>query len=517
MIPALNRLTSRLAGTTRVRDRSYRVFRTPRRVPITEMEYAIPRDARPRRRPCRPRRRRVGTVRRPGADRGPVRGRRRRPAQPRRRAATCCWIAVHQFARARLASATSGAVEEILPASAAARTGASGTSGPRPTCADSYPGWDRVRGGPPTARPRRRLHQRLRRARPRAGRVNDAAAPRALPGAAGDPPPPAADRPSARPRSARLDEPRRAGGRARAAGSRTTAPTGPAAGAATRSASSSGCSPTSAAPRPPDDPHRRRDRARTGAWRRRSTAASRGSRVALALIDQPVDEHVRAQLERLAGSGATIHRTHTKARTIAARALADAAPPRRPPAALLPARRRVLAARCRRLRRGRARDRRPGRGRRDCPSPRTSSPRSAPAGRRRGWRSGCGSPGSATQVDRESSSTTRCRLDSAALREARGADREAARRSRRGGEPAGADDLRLESVAEWLGAGYGHPTAESERARRARRRREASGSIPSTRRRRWRRPGAERARAGFGDGPVLFLQTDGPRRRRPSA
>ncbi|MFN8113249.1 MAG: D-arabinono-1,4-lactone oxidase [Solirubrobacterales bacterium] len=45
LIPALNRLTSRLAGTTRVRDCSYRVFRTPRRVPITEMEYAIPRAA----------------------------------------------------------------------------------------------------------------------------------------------------------------------------------------------------------------------------------------------------------------------------------------------------------------------------------------------------------------------------------------------------------------------------------------------------------------------------------------
>ncbi len=44
LIPALNRLTSRLAGTTRTRDRSYRVFRTPRRVPITEMEYAVPRD-----------------------------------------------------------------------------------------------------------------------------------------------------------------------------------------------------------------------------------------------------------------------------------------------------------------------------------------------------------------------------------------------------------------------------------------------------------------------------------------
>ncbi|WP_433665782.1 D-arabinono-1,4-lactone oxidase [Nocardia sp. CA-136227] len=43
-IPALNRLCSRLSGTTRTVDRSYRVFATPRRVPITEMEYAIPRE-----------------------------------------------------------------------------------------------------------------------------------------------------------------------------------------------------------------------------------------------------------------------------------------------------------------------------------------------------------------------------------------------------------------------------------------------------------------------------------------
>lgn len=43
----------------------------------------------------------------------------------------------------------------------------------------------------------------------------------------------------------------------------------------------------------------------------------RGVDVALALVDQPVDEHVRAQLERLAASGATVHRTRTKARTIA--------------------------------------------------------------------------------------------------------------------------------------------------------------------------------------------------------
>lgn len=38
---------------------------------------------------------------------------------------------------------------------------------------------------------------------------------------------------------------------------------------------------------------------------------------ALALVDQPVDDHVRAQLARLEASGARIHRTHTKARTVA--------------------------------------------------------------------------------------------------------------------------------------------------------------------------------------------------------
>ena len=42
-----------------------------------------------------------------------------------------------------------------------------------------------------------------------------------------------------------------------------------------------------------------------------------GLTTALALVDQPVDDHVRAQLARLEASGARIHRTHTKARTVA--------------------------------------------------------------------------------------------------------------------------------------------------------------------------------------------------------
>jgi D-cysteine desulfhydrase len=46
-------------------------------------------------------------------------------------------------------------------------------------------------------------------------------------------------------------------------------------------------------------------------------AREHGLETALALVDQPLDEHVTAQLRRLEASGARIHRTHTKARTVA--------------------------------------------------------------------------------------------------------------------------------------------------------------------------------------------------------
>lgn len=46
-------------------------------------------------------------------------------------------------------------------------------------------------------------------------------------------------------------------------------------------------------------------------------AREHGIETALALVDQPVDDHVTAQLARLEASGARIHRTHTKARTVA--------------------------------------------------------------------------------------------------------------------------------------------------------------------------------------------------------
>jgi D-cysteine desulfhydrase len=46
-------------------------------------------------------------------------------------------------------------------------------------------------------------------------------------------------------------------------------------------------------------------------------AREHGLETALALVDQPIDEHVTAQLARLDASGARIYRTHTKARTVA--------------------------------------------------------------------------------------------------------------------------------------------------------------------------------------------------------
>jgi D-cysteine desulfhydrase len=46
-------------------------------------------------------------------------------------------------------------------------------------------------------------------------------------------------------------------------------------------------------------------------------ARKQGLATALALVDQPVDDHVRAQLARLEASGARIYRTQTKARTVA--------------------------------------------------------------------------------------------------------------------------------------------------------------------------------------------------------
>ncbi len=89
--------------------------------------------------------------------------------------------------------------------------------------------------------------------------------------------------------------------------------------------------------------------------------AEHGLRTVLALVDQPVDEHVERQLERLRASGAELHFTHTKARTVALLPWLMLRHSGRRPPCILPAGGStpvgVLG-----LRGGRPRDRRPGGG-----------------------------------------------------------------------------------------------------------------------------------------------------------
>ena len=95
-IPALSRLAAALASGGRTVDRSDRVFASERRVRFTEMEYGVPRKARPGGGAAGDR---VGARQPlPGLlpDRDARRRRRRRPAQPVHERDTA-YIAVHQY------------------------------------------------------------------------------------------------------------------------------------------------------------------------------------------------------------------------------------------------------------------------------------------------------------------------------------------------------------------------------------------------------------------------------------
>ena len=231
-----------------------------------------------------------------------------------------------------------------------------------------------------------------------------------------------------------------------------------------------------------------------------------GLGVALALIDQPVDEHVRAQLERLRASGATIHRTHTKARTIAAapwlmlRHSAGLRPPYFLPAGGSSPLGAVgyveggleIAAQ---VKAG------------AMPEPAHVVTAVGSGGTAAGLALGLRLAGLGTRVTGVVVNDT-LRLDSAALRKLAG--RTAKLLAERGASAAAeARDLRLESVADWLGSGYGHPTGESERARTL-----AAGTglglDPVYTAKAMAATLALSASGRLG-GPVLFLQTDGPR------
>jgi D-cysteine desulfhydrase len=232
----------------------------------------------------------------------------------------------------------------------------------------------------------------------------------------------------------------------------------------------------------------------------------RGLGVALALIDQPLDEHVRAQLGRLEASGATIHRTHTKARTIAAapwlmlRHSSGLRPPYFLPAggssplgavgyveAGLEIAAQVKAG--------------------EHPEPAHVIAAVGSGGTAAGLALGLRLAGLGTRVTGVVVNDT-LRLDSTALRKLAG--RTARLLAGRGaGGAADVADLRLESVADWLGAGYGHPTQQSEHARAL-----AAGAgirLDPVYTAKAMAATLELSASGRLGGPVLFLQTDGPR------
>lgn len=230
--------------------------------------------------------------------------------------------------------------------------------------------------------------------------------------------------------------------------------------------------------------------------------------VALALIDQPIDDHVRDQLDRLGASGATIHRTRTKARTVAAL-----------PWLLL------------RHRRGRhlpyvlpaggssplgsigyveaafeiAAQVEAG----ELPAPAHVVTAVGSGGTAAGLALGLAIVGLPARVTGIVVSDA-LRLDRRAL--LRLAGRAAALLERRGagGTAAVAADLDLDSLEGWIGPGYGQRTEAAERARA-----EAGAAglgLDPVYTAKAMAATLELARSGrFGAGPVLFIHTDGPR------
>ncbi len=231
-----------------------------------------------------------------------------------------------------------------------------------------------------------------------------------------------------------------------------------------------------------------------------------GLRTALALIDQPVDDHVRAQLARIHDSGAVVHRTHTKARTIALapflflRHFDGIKPPYFLPAggsspigalgyveAALEIADQVAAG--------------------DLPEPSHVVTAVGSGGTAAGLAVGLRMAGLDTEVVGIVVNDS-LPLDTRALTRL-------ARRTesllRKRGAQIPKRDLRIESSAEWLGSGYGHPTAASEAARSRCAELEALSLDPVYTAKAMSGLLAMNASGRFGARPVLFVHTDGPR------
>jgi D-cysteine desulfhydrase len=235
-----------------------------------------------------------------------------------------------------------------------------------------------------------------------------------------------------------------------------------------------------------------------------------GLRTVLALVDQPVDEHVRRQLERLRASGAEIHLTRTKARTVATVPWLMVRHTRRRPPWFLPAggsnavgvlgyveASLELAAQ---VEAG------------ALPEPSHAVVAMGSAGTAAGLALGLRLAGLSTRVVGVPVTT---QLPNDARFTARLARRCEALLRDRGAEPAaGAPPPEgLTVLAGWIGRGYGHRTPAGEEAAALAQERDGLRLDPVYTAKAVAALRAENAAGRFGAGPVLYVHTDGPRPR----
>lgn len=232
-------------------------------------------------------------------------------------------------------------------------------------------------------------------------------------------------------------------------------------------------------------------------------------KTALALVDQPVDDHVRAQLERLRRSGATLHFTHSKARTIASVPwlLARHASGRRLPYLLPAGGSSAVGALgyvegalelADQVRAG------------TLPEPSHVITAVGSGGTAAGLLLGLRLAGLSTRVVAVTVNDS-LRLDSRSLlRLARRTERTLRRRGARL-PPLDLSPDGLVVVRDWLGAGYGQPTAEGTRAQALAAERADLPLDPVYTAKAMAALLAMNAAGRFGVGPIVFLQTNGPR------
>ena len=238
-------------------------------------------------------------------------------------------------------------------------------------------------------------------------------------------------------------------------------------------------------------------------------AREHGLEVALGLVDQPLDDHVRRQLNRLRRSGARIHLTHSKARTIAALpalVVRHASGLRLP--YLLPVGGSSpigalgyvevaleLAAQVE----GGA-----------IPEPSHVVVPLGSGGTAAGLALGLRLAGLRSRVV-GMVVNEKLRLDPRSITSlARRSARLLARRGARLPEPQFGPG-KITTPRDWLGPGYGHRTPEAERARVLARDREGLELDPVYTAKAMAGLLAMNSRREFGDGPVLYIHTDGPR------